>query len=232
MTLTARAVSLRTPARWLREVGGARPDEDWALVLLGVVLLVATLGLAGLAAGTVHEHDVALQNATAAGQRLDVGGLDNQLYQDLVDMQQDEIALFGLRQEPSQAPRGHDPATDLTRVESDLTVLKARFRGSPPVQRDISLITWELPYFTSLGASALDYNQQEENGDGTNINIVAVTSERHRYRTTNPYDEARYAAAEHVRHPRREETPDDPKNANPDHQKRRLSRSDLQHHDK
>jgi hypothetical protein len=144
----------------MRRIGGGRLDEDWAMVVLGVLLLVATLGLASVAAWTAHEHDAALQGASAAAQRLDVGGLDNQIYQNLVALQQDEIALFGLREDPSQAPAGHDPAADLTRVESDLIMLKARFSGSPQVQHDISLITWELPNFTSLEASALDYNER------------------------------------------------------------------------
>lgn len=145
----------------MREVGDTGLDEDWTLVLLGVAVLVVTIGLAVLAAWTVHQRDVALQNATAASQRLDVGGLDNQLYQNLVDMQQDEVTLFRSREDPSQAKPGHDPATDLTmRVESDLTALKAQFGGSAQVQRDISLITQEMAPYTSLEASALDYNQQ------------------------------------------------------------------------
>ena len=36
-----------------------------------------------LAAWTVHQREAALRDATAAGQRLTVGGLDDRLYQDL-----------------------------------------------------------------------------------------------------------------------------------------------------
>jgi hypothetical protein len=144
----------------MREAGGTGLDEDWTLVLLGVAVLVVTIGLAVLAAWTVHQRDVALQNATAAGQRLDTGGLDNQLYQELVDIQQDNVALFRSREDPGQAAPHHNPATDLAQVQSDLTGLKAQFGGSAQVQRDISLITQELPVYTSLEASALDYNQQ------------------------------------------------------------------------
>jgi hypothetical protein len=144
----------------MREAGGTGLDEDWTLVLLGVAVLVVTIGLAVLAAWTVHQRDAALQNATAAGQRLDVGGLDSQLYQNLVDMQQDEVALFRSREDPSQAAPGHAPATDLARVESALSALKAQFGGSARVQRDISLISQEIAPYTNLEASALDYNQQ------------------------------------------------------------------------
>jgi hypothetical protein len=160
MGLTGSVALLREPARRIRQIGDTGLDEDWTLVLLGIAVLVVTIGLAVLAAWTVHQRDAALQNATVAGQRLDVGGLDNQLYQHLVDMQQDEVALFRSRLDPSQALAGHDPATDLARVESDLTALKAQFGGSAQVQRDISLITQEMAPYTSLEASALDYNQQ------------------------------------------------------------------------
>lgn len=151
---------MRGSVRQIRQIGGTGPDEDWTLVLLGVAVLVVTIGLAILAAWTVHQRDVALENATAAGQRLDVGGLDNRLYQDLVGMQRDEVTLFGLHVDPSQAAPGQDPTTKLQAVESDLTALSAQFGGSAQVQRDISLIRQEMTPYTSLEASALDYNQQ------------------------------------------------------------------------
>jgi hypothetical protein len=160
MGLIKSAAVLRKPARLMREVRDTGLDEDWMLVLLGASVLVVTIGLAVLASWTVHQRDVALQNATAAGQRLDIGGLDNRLYQDLTDIQQDEVALFRSREDPSQAAPGHDPATDLARVQSDLTALKAQIGDSAQVQRDISLISQEMAPYTSLEASALDYNQQ------------------------------------------------------------------------
>src|SRR5271155_5722906 len=103
MGLTDIAVVLRKPGRRMREGIAAGLDEDWTLVLLGVAVLLVTLGVAVLAAWTVHQRDAALQNATSAGQRLDVGGLDEVLYQDLVAMQQDEVTLFQSREDPSQA---------------------------------------------------------------------------------------------------------------------------------
>jgi hypothetical protein len=160
MGLTGSAAVLRKPARWLREAGEAGLDEDWTLVLLGVTVLVVTLGLAVFAAWTVHQRDAALQNATAAGQRLDVGGPDDRLYQDLVALQQDEVALFQGREDPSQAPRGHVPSVALAQVQADLAGLKAQFGGSAQVQRDIGLISQEMPVYTGLEASALSFNQQ------------------------------------------------------------------------
>jgi hypothetical protein len=147
-------VALRKPAHWIRDVG---LDEDWTLVLLGVVVLMVTIGLAVLAAWTMHQRDTALQNAAAAGQRLDVkNGLDERLYQDLITMQQDEVTLFQARVDPGQAAS----STDLIRVYSDLAALKAQFGSSLQVQRDISLISEEMAPYTALEASALDYNQQ------------------------------------------------------------------------
>jgi hypothetical protein len=160
MVLTGSAAVLRRPSRWLREIGDEGLDEDWTLVLLGVAVLVVTIGVAVLAAWTVHQRDAALQNATAAGKRLDVKGLDYELYQDLVAMQQDEVKLFLAREDPSQAAPHHVPTADLTKVENDLAALKAPFAGSVPVQNDISLISQEMAPYTSLEASALDYNQQ------------------------------------------------------------------------
>jgi len=138
-------------------VGDAGLDEDWTLVLLGVVVLVVTIGLAVLAAWTVHQRDTALQDATATGQRLDVkNGPDESLYQDLITMQQDEVTLFQKRVDPGQAAS----STDLIRVYSDLAALKAQFGSSLQVQRDIRLISEEMAPYTALEASALDYNQQ------------------------------------------------------------------------
>src|ERR1039458_8484131 len=101
MVLAGTPAVLRRSTRWVREVRDAGLEEDWTLVLLGVVVLLATIGLAVAAAWTVHQRDAALRDATAAGQRLDGGGLDYTLYRDLITMQQDEVALFQARDRKS-----------------------------------------------------------------------------------------------------------------------------------
>ena len=160
MLLRGSAAVLRQPAQWARGASEARLDEDWTLVLLGVVVLVATLGLGAAAAWTVHQRDAAMANATTVAQRLAAGGLDERLYQDLITMQQDEVKLFDARVDPGQAGQGQNPATDLNTINSDLALLKAQFTGSPQVQRDITLISREMAPYTAAEASALDYNQQ------------------------------------------------------------------------
>lgn len=152
---------LRRPARWVRETAETRLDEDWTLVLVGVLVVVVTLGLGITAAWTAHQRGAALQNATAAGNRLNVGGHDERLYQDLIKMQQDEVSLFQARVDPGQAAAKHNPTTDLNNIENtDLTALKNQFAGSAQVQRDITLIYQEMGPYAAAETSALDYNQQ------------------------------------------------------------------------
>jgi hypothetical protein len=161
MGLAGSSAALRRPAHWIRDVGDAGLDEDWTLVLLGVVVLVVTMGLAVLAAWTVHQRDTALQDATAAGQRLDIGGLDDRLYQNLIAMQQAEVALFQGRVDAAvQGTRLTDPYADLGLVDSDLAALKAQFGTSVRVQRDISLISGEMTSYFSTEAIAQDDNRQ------------------------------------------------------------------------
>jgi hypothetical protein len=131
------------------------------MALLGVAVLLATIGLAILAAWTVHQRDTALQDATAAGQRLEVRGLDDRLYQDLITMQQDEVALFQASVDSAaQGTKLRDPYGDLSAVDSDLAALKAQFGTSVPVQRDISLISGEMTPYFSIEAIAQDDNRQ------------------------------------------------------------------------
>jgi hypothetical protein len=160
MGLAGSATGSRAPVRWIREAADAGLDEDWTLVLLAAAVIVVTIGLAVLAAWTVHQREAALADAVAAGQRLDAGGLDDRLYQDLITMQRDEVALFQDRSDPGQAPPGRDPRADLTRVESDLAALSAQFGTFPRVRRDISLISREMARYTSLEATAQAENQQ------------------------------------------------------------------------
>jgi hypothetical protein len=152
-------------ARRIRGAGGAGFDEDWTLVLLGAAVLVVTVGLAALTAWTVHQRDAVLQDATTRAQRLNIGGLDDNLYQGLITTQQDEVTLFRARidaagQGSGQAAAGHDPRTDLHQVESDLTVITGLFRDSPRVQRDVTLISREMSRYTGLEATAQADNQQ------------------------------------------------------------------------
>ncbi len=151
---------LRTRARGLPGSQGTGLDEDWTLVLTGVAVMVIIVGLAVLTAWTAHQRDAALQDARAAAHRLDIGGLDDRLYQDLIATQQDEVTLFQDRINVGQARAGHDPRTDLDRVESDLTALNGQFRDSPRVQRDITLISREMSRYTGLEAAAQADNQQ------------------------------------------------------------------------
>ncbi len=161
MVLAGSPAVLRRSTRWAREVRGAGLDEDWTLVLLGVVVLLATIGLAVAAAWTVHQRDAALRDATAAGQRLDGGGLDYKLYHDLITMQQDEVALFQARVDSAaQGPELRDPHADLATVDSDLARLKAQIGISVRVERDISLISGEMTPFFAVEASAQDDNRQ------------------------------------------------------------------------
>jgi hypothetical protein len=164
MALPGSTAGLRAPARWVREAGARRTDEDWAMVAVGVLVVVVTIGLAVLGAWTVHQRDFALRDAAAAAGRLRVNGLDDQLYQRLVTFQQDESVLFQdhvdtASQEPLGAG-GQDPAAGLAQVEATLAEFSARFSGSPAVLRDISLISRETAQLTSLEAYAQAYNQQ------------------------------------------------------------------------
>jgi hypothetical protein len=158
--LRSSAAVLRWPAKWAHGEPDARLDEDWTLTLLGVVILVAVLALGAVAAWTAYQRDAALQNAKVTGSRLNAGGADERLYQDLLTMQQDEVGLFDARQDPGQAVLGKNPAVDLNQVYGDLTTLKAQFADSPQVQRDITLISQEMAPYTAAEASALDDNQQ------------------------------------------------------------------------
>ena len=161
MVLAGTPAVLRRSTRWVREVRDAGLEEDWTLVLLGVVVLLATIGLAVAAAWTVHQRDAALRDATAAGQRLDGGGLDYTLYRDLITMQQDEVALFQARVDSAaQGPDLRDPYGDLATVDSDLARLKAQIGISVRIERDISLISGEMTPFFSVEASAQDDNRQ------------------------------------------------------------------------
>ena len=160
MALLGVHTGLRTRARGLPGSQGTGLDEDWTLVLTGVAVMVIIVGLAVLTAWTAHQRDAALQDARAAAHRLDIGGLDDRLYQDLIATQQDEVTLFQDRINVGQARACHDPRTDLDRVESDLTALNGQFRDSPRVQRDITLISREMSRYTGLEAAAQADNQQ------------------------------------------------------------------------
>lgn len=160
MALLVERTGLRTRARGLPRPHRTQLDEDWTLVFSGVAVLVIMVGLAVLTAWTAHQRDAAVQDATAAAHRLDIGGLDDRLYQDLVATQQDEVTLFQDRIDVGRASIGHDPRTDLDRVESDLTALSAQFGGSPRVQRDLTLISREMSRYTGLEAAAQADNQQ------------------------------------------------------------------------
>jgi hypothetical protein len=157
---------LRTSTRWIRAASAAGFGEDWTLVLLGVAVVIVTIGLAVLTALTVHQRDALLQDATAAAHRLSIGGLDDNLYQNLITTQQDEVALFQARIDaagqagPGLAAPGHDPRADLDRVESGLTAINGQFADSPRVRRDITLISREMSRYTGLEATAQADNQQ------------------------------------------------------------------------
>jgi hypothetical protein len=160
MTLIGNWTPLRKPSRRRHGGRGTRLDEDRVLLLLGLAVLLAISGLSVLAAFTVHARHAALGDATAAGGRLGVNGLDHRLYQDLVNLQQDETLLFQSREDPGQAPPDHDPATDQELIQHDLIMLRVQFSGSARVQDDITVISEELPRYASLEASALTYNQR------------------------------------------------------------------------
>jgi hypothetical protein len=145
--------SLRPGTRWRPEPELVRLDEDWGLVLLGVIVLAAAISLAVLTAWTVQQRDTALAAATAAAARLDPGGVDSDLYQALVTAQQDQI---GLR---LNTP-GQSGATALNRAQHDLNLINGRVGDSSPVRRDTALISWELARYTPLEASAQGYSQQ------------------------------------------------------------------------
>jgi hypothetical protein len=155
--LAGRGAGLRARAHWIRGAAGGGFDEDWTLVLLGAAVLVVTVGLAALTAWTVHQRDAVLQDAAAAAHRLDIGGLDDRLYQDLITTQQDEVALFQAR---IDAAGQGEQGSGLGRVESDLTRITGLFGDSPRVQRDITLISREIPRYTGLEATAQADNQQ------------------------------------------------------------------------
>jgi hypothetical protein len=164
MSQTGSPAGLRAPAERGPEPRSPRIDEDWILALLGIAVVVVTVGLAVLVAVTAHQRDAALQNAAAAARRLDTGGLDGHLDQNLIALQQNEIDLFQAHTDAAgqgspQAPASRDPDTDLSRIYAGLAALRAQFGGSPQVQRDVSLITDELPYFTSTEATAQTDNE-------------------------------------------------------------------------
>src|SRR5580704_3362154 len=94
MSQTGSPAGLRAPAERGPEPRSPRIDEDWILALLGIAVVVVTVGLAVLVAVTAYQRDAALQNAAAAVGRLDTGGLDGQLDQNLLKLQSDETALF------------------------------------------------------------------------------------------------------------------------------------------
>jgi hypothetical protein len=156
---------------FVRRVPRVGFDEDWGLLLLGFVVIVATLGAAVLAASTAHDRGRALADAATRTHRLTVAqsavddGLDGKLYQDLIDLQQAEIQLFQDQvdtpaQEPPSVTGENDPQLSLTAVHADLDTITASFSGSAGVQVDVTKITRELAVYTGLVATAQADHEQ------------------------------------------------------------------------
>ena len=135
-----------------------RPDEDWTLLLVAAATVLLVLGTGLLTAWSAHQRDAGLRDAAATAGRLAGGGVDDQLSQGLITLQQDEVVLFG-----SGVDAGQDsaPRADLGQVQSALaTVAADPLGGSTRVQRDVSLISRELPVYQGLEATAQADEQQ------------------------------------------------------------------------
>lgn len=102
-----------------------------------------------------------LAEVTAAEQRLAAGGLDDDLNRDLLQVQQDEVALFrGHVDSSAQEPRLRDPSVDLYKVDEDLTAITHRPGVSTATASEADLIQRELTVYTGLEAMAVSENRQ------------------------------------------------------------------------
>jgi hypothetical protein len=145
--------------------------EDRVLLTLGVALVVVVAGFGAFTCWDAGRREHRVRDAAAAARRVAIGGVDDTLYQDLVRMDEDEVALFQARGGPSttgaarqasstcEAPVG-DPDADLRRAECDLAAVTRQLGRSAQVGRDVALISDELPVYLGLEASAEAYNQQ------------------------------------------------------------------------
>lgn len=137
---------------------GVRLDEDWFLVMLGLLVVAIALSMTTASAWTAHDRDGVLRDARATAGRLAADGLDDKLYQDLITLQQHEAELFQAKSD--QASASADPRKDLVRVEADLAVIGDRLSGLPGVEDNVSKIRRELSRYTGLMGTAHAENQQ------------------------------------------------------------------------
>jgi hypothetical protein len=151
-------VSATAPSRvrWQRLTG---PDEDWGLVLLGVVAVLVAVGLGLLTAVSAHDRDVRLADAAATEQRLAANGVDDNLTSDLIRLQQDEVTLFQGHVDFASSP-ALDPNDDVSHVQADLAAATSQIGDSARVRNDVALITNEIPGYVRLEAMAFSDNQQ------------------------------------------------------------------------
>ncbi|WP_405583186.1 hypothetical protein [Streptomyces sp. NBC_01190] len=138
-----------------------RLEEDWVLVLLAFVVAVLTVGVAVTAIRTVDQRESALRDARASAARIDIGGLDVKLYQDLIVMQQNEVELFQQRMDTlGTGATAVGPHADVSTVEADLASISVQLGDRPAVQDDVTLISREVSRYTNLMSTAIADNRQ------------------------------------------------------------------------
>lgn len=162
--------STRPSRRWTRLPHPATVGEEWILVLLGIGTLLIVFCVAFLSVRDAHQRDVHLRDARATAVRLRIGGHDDTLSTALITLQRHQSDLFRARVDAGQQSDAPDnagvrttagPDNDLDRVQQALHTVAADPRGgSARVQRDVALISAELPVYQSLENAAQADNQQ------------------------------------------------------------------------
>jgi hypothetical protein len=153
-----RALQARTGARGGPDPGSQGLYELRTLAVLGVVSVLAVVGVGVLTAVGAAQRDTDLADASATAGRLatqqSAVGLDIGLEQGLISLEQDEVQQFQLRldtggwQLSSKAAKASQD--DLTEVDTDLVQVTA----SAQVRADASLILQELGFYQGLEATA------------------------------------------------------------------------------
>ncbi len=150
--------------------GLGRLEEHRVLAAAGAVTALLVLGLGSATAWSVQQRDAALGSARSAAQRLDGGGVDHQVEQNLITLQGAELKLFQLRNDAGTGA----VSAQLSTLESEL----AGVTGPAASHAHAVAIVQELTVYTGLEATA-----QSDNRSGLPVG-AAYVREASRYLTT------------------------------------------------